>query len=762
MKIEILQFAPSLIDASPYQVREHFEEAALKELAASIAEHGIVQPLTARRSPGDPARLELVAGERRLRAARLAGLEVVPVILHELNDRQAQEIVLIENLQREDLTVSEEARGYRKALELRDEEGKPVYTQASLAAKIGKPLTHVTDRLKLLACPDFLIEAVETRVVALSTAMLVGRIPDPQERARAAKQVLHPKIQEVPLNYEQTREMIREEFMVSLQKPGFDIKQEDLVPVVIEDGERLMGGSCIGCPYCADPAAENAPPRNSEAGLVPGKHLLCTLPKCYQKKQEAAWKIVRRQAEEQGMRVIEGDSAVKLFSRYGGHLVHDAPYVQLDDKPDWSAIGQLSNENNKSYRSLLKKSDIEVVIARHPQTGRRVELVDRKLAATFVKAKLKNTDPEKELRNTEQAEAERKELRTEEIRQQKLKKIILHESVSDLQAVIDRKGLGVDDLGYVFEMALDNSGADGMKFFKDWLELKMPKGTASSARDYEESILDTVRAKATTPQGWMGFIVVALLARSLNWGYSTNEDLEELLQRMGIKPEEIQRRAEAILNATTGGKKKEIKEHEVAPVRHDFRYGEEDAFLTALMSEKVAVGFTDLFLLTMENEEGAEGKKKPGSSIELRLKVNAAGEFCAMWRWSYRPELEGMAKVFGDALPSRHFTVFAGLSEILEDMEQKAGSRLLRNKLRLKALIDALGQKHGCSAPADAREADPAANDGEFDTWVNQIAEGKAKPTDFLGKAPKDPEELKAYNAKRLRLKRAVDKRKAA
>ena len=557
-EIEILHYDPNLIDASPYQVREHFDEAALAELVASIREHSIIQPLTARESPHDPARLELVAGERRLRAARQAGLETVPVIVHTLTDRQAQEIVLIENLQREDLTVSEEARGYRKALDLRDDEGKAVYTQASLAAKIGKPLTHVTDRLKLLQCPDFLIEAVEARTVALSTAMLVGRIPDPQERQKAAKRVLHPTIQEVPLNYEQTREMIREEFMVSLQKPGFDIEATDLVAEVVQDGQRVMGGSCIGCPFCANQAEEEVRPRNSEGGdsaaFVPGTHLLCTLPKCYQKKQDAAWKIVRRSAEEQGCRVIEGDAAAKLFSRYGGQVVHDSPYVELDSKPGYDDLGRDSYDNKKSWRSLLKKADVEVVVARHPQTGRRVELVDRKQAAVIAKAKLKSTDPKLVLENMEQAEAERKEQRKAEIRQQKLDRIILHESVTDLQQAIERKGLGVDELGYVFELALGNSGADGMKFCRDWLELKLPKGTATSGRDYEQCIIEAVRARATTPQSWLSYIVVAQLARALNWSGSDDEDLKELMQRLGLKAEEIKRRAEAILNATSGGK----------------------------------------------------------------------------------------------------------------------------------------------------------------------------------------------------------------
>lgn len=116
--IEIIHYAVALIDPSPYQVREHFDAESLQELANSIKEHGIIQPLTARVSPQDPARLELVAGERRWRAAGLAGLDTVPVIVRELSDLAAQEIVLIENLQREDLTVSEEARGYQKALSL--------------------------------------------------------------------------------------------------------------------------------------------------------------------------------------------------------------------------------------------------------------------------------------------------------------------------------------------------------------------------------------------------------------------------------------------------------------------------------------------------------------------------------------------------------------------------------------------------------------------------------------------------------------------
>jgi ParB/RepB/Spo0J family partition protein len=718
MKIEIVNYDPALIDASPYQVREHFQEAALEELAESIRTHGIVQPLTARESPRDPARLELVAGERRLRAARLAGLEAVPVIVHELTDRQAQEIVLIENLQREDLTVSEEAKGYRKALELRDEAGQPVYTQESLAAKIGKPLNHVRDRLKLLACPPRLIEAVEAREVALSTAMLVGRIPDEKAREEAAKRVLAPRQQEVPLNYEQTREMIREEFMVSLQKPGFDPEDEGLVPVKLDEqtGERLLGGSCVGCPFAVEPqphAVEMESPKGGKKISAGQAVALCTLPACFKKKQDAAWRIVRRQAEEAGQRVIEGDAAVKLFSRWGGGLASNADYVELDSAPDYEHIGMKAYDNKKTFRTLLKKADVEVVLARHPQTGRRVELAERKAAVSIVKAKLNNTDPKLEVESAEKADALRKEQRKEELRKQKMEALVLHECMTEVQARIASKGLGVEDLDYVFQLALSNSGADGFTFFKSWLELTMPKGTASSPRDFEESILEKVRAQATTPEMWLGWIVAALLARPLKYSGVQDEDLQELMKRLGVKQSEIERRAEALLNATAGGKKAKKSQQaaekmgvggEMAPI-----YAPNEAeFVRALLGSEI--------LPTEPNEngvfaeatqisialEGEAGRSAPpwggGYGLTIRLACTPAGS----WHWGHqwrRPEPDAdSSAVLGGSRPAmtdkkaktRIMAVSFALDGLLKDLQGLDCMPMPCNVQRLERICQSL------------------------------------------------------------------------
>lgn len=129
------------IAVNPYQPRKTFTDAALQELAASIAEHGIIQPLLVR-PRGD--RYELVAGERRLRAAKLAGLSQVPVLIKSFDDREAAELAMIENLQREDLHFLEEAEGY---LQLLQHFG---LTQEELARRVGKSQSTIANKLRLL------------------------------------------------------------------------------------------------------------------------------------------------------------------------------------------------------------------------------------------------------------------------------------------------------------------------------------------------------------------------------------------------------------------------------------------------------------------------------------------------------------------------------------------------------------------------------------------------------------------------------------
>ena len=130
-----------------YQPRRHFDEEALNELAASIRERGILEPLLVRPLPGGPNSYEIIAGERRWRAAQIAGLHEVPVMVRELTDREALEFGIIENVQREDLSPLEEGEGYKRLLE---EFG---HTQDALAKIVGKSRPHITNMLRLLNLP---------------------------------------------------------------------------------------------------------------------------------------------------------------------------------------------------------------------------------------------------------------------------------------------------------------------------------------------------------------------------------------------------------------------------------------------------------------------------------------------------------------------------------------------------------------------------------------------------------------------------------
>ena len=146
-KREYQQIPVELINVGPWQPRRQFDREQLEELASSIREKGIVQPVLLRPTPDQPGRFQLVAGERRWRAAQIARLHEIPAVVRELTDAECYEIALIENIQRQDLSVIDEAQGYAKLLEINS------YTQDQLAKIIGKSRSHIANLLRLLGLP---------------------------------------------------------------------------------------------------------------------------------------------------------------------------------------------------------------------------------------------------------------------------------------------------------------------------------------------------------------------------------------------------------------------------------------------------------------------------------------------------------------------------------------------------------------------------------------------------------------------------------
>ncbi|MBZ9656459.1 ParB/RepB/Spo0J family partition protein [Phyllobacterium lublinensis] len=142
------QIPIEFVTRNPRNPRRMFTEGDLDDLTQSIREHGIVQPVVVRPSQGSPDHFELIAGERRWRAAQRAGLSTIPVIIREVNDRVALELAIIENVQRADLNPIEEGMGYQQLIDDHD------YTQADLAQVIGKSRSHVANTLRLLKLPE--------------------------------------------------------------------------------------------------------------------------------------------------------------------------------------------------------------------------------------------------------------------------------------------------------------------------------------------------------------------------------------------------------------------------------------------------------------------------------------------------------------------------------------------------------------------------------------------------------------------------------
>jgi len=176
--VGLAKLAVADIEPHPEQPRRHFDEAALEELAASIAQRGVIQPVIVRPMPG--GRYQLVAGERRWRAAQRAQLHEIPAIIRELSDREVMALALIENLQREDLNPIEEARAYQRLAE------QESLTQAEIARMVDKSRSHVANIQRLLALPDEVIVLVEQGDLSMGHARALIGVGDAVQIARDA------------------------------------------------------------------------------------------------------------------------------------------------------------------------------------------------------------------------------------------------------------------------------------------------------------------------------------------------------------------------------------------------------------------------------------------------------------------------------------------------------------------------------------------------------------------------------------------------
>jgi ParB family chromosome partitioning protein len=167
-----------LLRANPFNPRKDFDESGLEDLTASIREKGIVQPILVRPMVGVPGAYEIIAGERRWRAAQRAALHEVPVVVHEVSDKEALELAIIENVQRADLNALEEAIGYQQLI---DEHG---YGQSALADVIGKSRPYVANTLRLLKLPETVKDYLRAGKLTAGHARALINVADPEAVAK--------------------------------------------------------------------------------------------------------------------------------------------------------------------------------------------------------------------------------------------------------------------------------------------------------------------------------------------------------------------------------------------------------------------------------------------------------------------------------------------------------------------------------------------------------------------------------------------------
>ena len=212
-KDEITMIPLSELRSNPYQPRKIFDETALEELASSIKEHGVFQPIIVKKSIKG---YEIIAGERRVKASLMAGNTEIPAIIRDFNDTQMMEIALLENLQRENLTSIEEATAYKKIQETLS------LTQEELAKRLGKSRSHITNMLGLLNLPDKIQEDISNKKISMGHARVLSKLDNKYQQEELVTKVI-----EEGISVRELEELTKEPTIIKTNPQHHRIKEEN-------------------------------------------------------------------------------------------------------------------------------------------------------------------------------------------------------------------------------------------------------------------------------------------------------------------------------------------------------------------------------------------------------------------------------------------------------------------------------------------------------------------------------------------------------
>lgn len=325
--LDLQSITPSLTNP-----RKHFDQGSLQEMADSITATGVhtpilVRPLPAHRVADEQAKAkaekreraayEIVAGERRWRACRLAQVAQAPAMIREMTDAQALEAQVIENLQREDISKLEEAEGYRA---LMNETGM---TAEEIGAKVGKGKSraYIYSVLKVLDLCDEGQEALRQGELDFSSALSISRIATPELQREALEWAVDANYRGDKPSARDVQSHVKSQYMLDLRKASFSRKDADLCPAA---------GACTTCP--------NRTGADQEDGSKSAD--VCTSPPCYRAKEQAHADQLRKQAQERGCEVLDEKQAKQLIGSYYNDFNGVPGYKRLDSQRDCPIEGK--------------------------------------------------------------------------------------------------------------------------------------------------------------------------------------------------------------------------------------------------------------------------------------------------------------------------------------------------------------------------------------------------------------------------------------
>lgn len=587
---------------SPLNPRKHFELTALHELALNVRKNGIIQPIVVR--PRPEGGWEIVCGERRWRATdewpvsadvaaeMLPPLEDVQIIVREMDDVTALEVMLSENMQRNDLTVFEECDAFWVALGMG-------HSRESLATKISRDVAYVQNRLALKKMPKEARVEHERGNLSFDVLRKISRCPA-SVIPTVIEQVLDPASHDVwleghgymlePLNAEQTQDLIQQQFVRKLDGAPFPLVSETLYPVQMEGGQRIEGGSCLDCPWnSANAAQENVEPvKKRGAGRPAGMAKSCLHPKCFAKKVELHVALELMHARENGCTILSTDEAKKaLHGGNGGGLAME--YVALDAEvephdlakdmkkaPTWGSIldGEatvrvvMGHENNEPVHGEVSgRVGVEVIVAVDEKSGKVHRLVNRQQAIEAVKktktAKLLNLSAGR-ARSVQEDDAKKMNEAANDAARERRE--IVFALTAALVAAVEKKGLLTGFMDALAPLAASGAQSYGSHF-------------VCSRRGWEKKpdVYEPIRVSLGMLDGneRLGLVVELLLSQGFNSATSEHapsrmpESAKPFFKLYGVDAKTVEKDVKKQLAEARKAKKAESKKPKEKPPKKE-------------------------------------------------------------------------------------------------------------------------------------------------------------------------------------------------